>query len=485
MPRRLALCLFSALIFLLGLAAGQDLRSAILSDIPKVSPGRQIPLAASDSQPEEPRPVAVIAAAHASPQSTLPHSPTQPIILSSMSHASGFAEDNIHGVDRSTHLDSGLVAEDAAGSRTESPDAVQVTVLDAAAESTHSDSGTDSGKTQHLLQAIRQLVPDMSEADGRIWAEELSDLDLEEAYFILQQKQQSAGFESFLLSPRSTATLTRPADSLSDTLRSDARPAIDPHCPSGQHVISESPYSNVLAALQSNLAGSTIPGFRGVQVIADGVPVAMQGGSPDSLPTPPVADGRDENACDVSPPADHFRTLRRFDCGPAACTGDPLHVALPKDPHLMFSLQDCSTRSTDGCTQIVTRRGDFEVLADRTLGLRLSNRDYALSPLIRLPEDCHRAWITATGEVRYSTASVPDHMAGRVPVVQIAVLSRLFAVDGVLFHASEHCLVTAASDAEIVLRTETIELSNVSAADEWQTLKAFQRMERGLTSVRR
>lgn len=314
----------------------------------------------------------------------------------------------------------------------------------------------DGGGTDLRREAVETLIRhSFPAADENVvdeWAEALQDLPDEEVQFILAQKQQLSSSGGGL-------------NPLPDTTFPDISSAEIPNAVSLAGNLSEQPPKRAtLNLLQQaveqtlqNLQGVHLPGYRCRHVV---------------LPTAGTA-GRysDDLASPISESAG-ITTLTRFDIGPLLETGNPLHVCLPADRECFFCLEP---------GPLLTRRGDFSVLADRTLGLMCGTVAYSLPGPIRIPETAVAADVTREGTVRWRATDGEWIDAGKIPVMRIRTTETLESDDGVLFTVGRLEDSAPAESSSFSLDSRKVELSNVDAASEWATLEHFRRLEQELS----
>ena len=134
----------------------------------------------------------------------------------------------------------------------------------------------------------------------------------------------------------------------------------------------------------------------------------------------------------------------------------PLHVAIPNNPTWMFRLEGDK----------LTRRGDFQLLPDRRIGLMIGGIACAVmnSPLI--PDDARRPAITEDGRIEYTDSSDTLISAGQLELVSVTEPDQLESTDGVHFTSRSSRSLQMLTAAEIMLATGTLELSNVDREEE-------------------
>ena len=269
--------------------------------------------------------------------------------------------------------------------------------------------------------AIRKLIlqhfPNTDSDLAEIWVETYAGMDLDEVNFVLEQKKQT--------SPELEAGLTNLPGSLPSSIMqpSSSKP--------------ESLIDGDLALVTTNLRSAFSIGYRRMVVLPEAV---------DSL-----ASSADPERRDV--PSTRFRS---FDSGPLLNSPSATHVALSRENSVMFCLEG----------NRVTRRGDFQILSDRRLGLITSSGEFAAQGSTALPDDAKALQILQNGTVRFTNAAGEVLDAGRISVCRITNLADLQTSDGVLFLVSDGRQLEVMENPDPVLRLNCLEQSNVNQADE-------------------
>ena len=271
--------------------------------------------------------------------------------------------------------------------------------------------------------AIRRLIlahfPNTESDLAEIWVETCAGMDLDEVNFVLEQKKQTS-FEpgtGLAISPGSSPASTSAI--ASPTTKSE--PAFD----------------SDIDLVTSNLRSAYSIGYRRMVVLPEAV---------DSLASSTDPDRRDV-------PSTRFRS---FESGPLLQSPITTHVALSRETSVMFCLEG----------NRVTRRGDFQILTDRRLGIFNSRGEFAALESTPLPEDAKGVHILQNGTVRFTNAADEVLDAGRITVCRITNLADLQSSDGVLFLASDARQLEVLEHPDSVLQLNCLEQSNVNRADE-------------------
>ncbi len=269
-----------------------------------------------------------------------------------------------------------------------------------------------------VLLLIQRMFPEADPETAKIWAESYADMELSELEFILEQKRL---LPESLQAGRLASAMTEFQTGTRITASDDSQPLVE-----------------AIRQVSGNLNGFWSVGFRRTVLLPE-VASMLPGKSDES--------------------ARKFESLRffNFDSGSRIASPFAMHVALPADDGtLMFRLEG----------DLLTRRGDFQVLADHRIGLITVVGPVALWDSPVLPKDATGVSISQSGEIQYSETSGKINTAGRVAVVQVPDLSQLTSGDGVIFvTTSSESLPTFDPDA-IFLWVKTLELSNVNRENE-------------------
>jgi len=196
-----------------------------------------------------------------------------------------------------------------------------------------------------------------------------------------------------------------------------------------------------------NLNGSWTVGFRGTVLL------------------PEVASDLARSKSQIG--QQRFRSLMfySFDPGKRISSPLPLHVALPADNGaLMFCLEG----------NLLTRRGDFQLLADRRVGLTTHTGPVALRDSAILPDSAKDVSISQAGEIQYVDTAGMTVIAGRVAVRCVVDLSELSSDDGVIFVIRSSESLSTPEPDKTRLSTGTLELSNVDRENDRALLSHLQ-----------
>ena len=242
-------------------------------------------------------------------------------------------------------------------------------------------------------------------------------MDLDEINFVLEQKKQTS-------SELGAGLSILPAPSQSTAMgRSTAK--------------QESSLEGDVACVTTNLRSAYSLGYRRMVVLPEAVDTSAS-----------FTDHERRNI-----PSTRFRS---FESGPLIQSPIATHVALSNESSVMFCLEG----------NRVTRRGDFQILADRRLGIITSSGEFAADGSTPLPEVVKDIQILQNGTVRFSNAAGETLEAGRIAVCSISNLADLRTSDGVLFLASDADQIMVMEDPASVLRRNSLEQSNVNRMDE-------------------
>ncbi|MCA9065528.1 MAG: hypothetical protein KDA96_20815 [Planctomycetaceae bacterium] len=293
--------------------------------------------------------------------------------------------------------------------------AVETQPFDAASEESVEES----------LRIVTEFFPDEDPELLRIWAVQYAGMPAEEVRFILEQKQRVSGF-----SLRPGAEESTESQRLFLTVSSTREEALD-----GEAA------AECVAWVEDNLRNTHTIGFRRRSLRSE----------PDSSQTLT------------------YREVRSFEPGVLIASADSLHVALPPDSELMFSLDQGA---------LLTRRGDFCLLENGSIGLRVRGQEYEL---LALPEDVRGGDVSirVDGTVVASEAgSTEERVVGAVPAVSVTNAAQLDSVDGVFFSIPPESRVRVQPVEAVALIPQSLELSNVNRDDEWQLLDHLSRLQK-------
>ena len=287
----------------------------------------------------------------------------------------------------------------------------------AASDVQHLEKTTSDAEQAAIRKLILQHFPNTDSDLAEIWVETYAGMDLDEINFVLEQKKQtSAELEAGLADlPRSLpSAITEPATS---------KP--------------ESANDGDLELVTTNLRSAWSIGYRRMVVLPE---VA------DTAAASPDVERR-------KIPSTRFRS---FECGPLLKSPIATHVALSSESSVMFCLEG----------NRVTRRGDFQILPDRRLGIISSIGEFAAEGSTPLPEDAKDIHILHDGSIRFHNAAGEVIEAGRITVCSIAKLADLQTSDGVLFLASDPGQLKVLEHPATVLRLNSLEQANVNRSEE-------------------
>ncbi len=269
--------------------------------------------------------------------------------------------------------------------------------------------------------AIRKLIlqqfPNTDSGLAEIWVETYAGMDLDEINFVLEQKKQTS-------SELGAGRAISPGSSLSSIMG----PSISKL---------ESALDGDIALVTTNLRSAYSLGYRRMVVLPEVVD-----------PSVSSTDVERRNF-----PSTQFRS---FESGPLLHSPIATHVALSNESSVMFCLEG----------NRVTRRGDFQILTDRRLGVITSSGEFAAEGSTPLPEDAKDVHILQNGTVRFSNAAGETLEAGRIAVCSISKLADLQSSDGVLFLASDAGQLKVLEHPDSVLRLNSLEQSNVNRVHE-------------------
>jgi hypothetical protein len=275
-----------------------------------------------------------------------------------------------------------------------------------------------------VRQQIQLAFPDADAETIDAWSETLQDLSSREIAEILMQKKALSGSLNSLLPPSlqtpsiTTRLPTVPAYNSADTLS---------------------------AVLMRNLQNAHCVGYRRLVL----------------LPQPVTATPLSVDLQPATPEPGRFWS---FQPGRSIHSPLPLHVSLGEDASLMFQLEG----------NILTRRGDFQLLPDRRIGLNTPSGFLAIANSPQLPPTAKRISINEQGRIQFhsDTDGTPGE-AGVVSVVRIEHPDDLQSVDGVHFTSQSHDAWQALNPETLSLKTRQIELSNVDPASERMQLETL------------
>lgn len=276
--------------------------------------------------------------------------------------------------------------------------------------------------------AIRDLIhrhfPNTDAVTAGIWVETFTEMSLDEIAFLLEQKRLTSKGIGVRLSASLMPSTSTP--SLSHTVLPEPLPSKQ-----------EQAGDFAVRVVEANLRSAYSLGFRRMVVL------------PEAISLPESRAGDKSRRAPVT-------CFRSFESG--TLIGSPIatHVALTKENSTMFCL--------DG--NRLTRRGDFQLLADRRLGIVTSSEELAAAESTPLPEDASDVQISQNGTIHFRNAAGDTEDAGRIAVCSVTDLADLQSDDGVFFVVSHPAKVARRDDASAFLQTNMLEHSNVDRSYE-------------------
>ncbi len=275
-----------------------------------------------------------------------------------------------------------------------------------------SQQGSIDAQRASILKLIQQRFPDTDAAVAQVWADTYAEMDPDEVSFILDQKHRiSSGLGAAVAWPPNSS-----AASISEPLKSTPEPAV----------------STAVRIVETNLNSAYSLGFCRLVV----------------FPEASCHSGAVETATGITPPPTSFRC---FQPGPLIQSPIATHVALSKSDSSMFCLDN----------NRLTRRGDFQLLKDRRLGIITSHGEFAAADSTPIPEDAAKIRITMNGTIQYQNADGEVRESGRVSVCTVKDFSELQSADGVIFELMNPEDGIIQDDAAGLLMTNSLEQSNV------------------------
>lgn len=272
--------------------------------------------------------------------------------------------------------------------------------------------GSTAAQRGSILKLIQQRFPDTDAAVAEIWADTYAEMDPDEVTFILDQKHRiSSGLGAAVALPPNNSVAA-----ISESLKSTPEPAV----------------SSAIRIVETNLCSAYSLGYCRMVVFPEassqsGVAVTATGVEPEST------------------------SFRCFQPGPLIQSPFATHVALSKSDSSMFCLEN----------NRVTRRGDFQLLKNRRLGIITSRGEFAAADSTPIPEDAAKIRITMNGTIQYQNADGEVCESGRVSVCTVKDFSELQSADGVIFELMNPGDGIIHGDAAGLLVTNCLEQSNV------------------------
>jgi flagellar basal body rod protein FlgG len=330
----------------------------------------------------------------------------------------------------------------------------------AAAAAVPPDVAVDPSHADRVRTVIRQHSPDASPEIVDVLVEEYQDFDIDSIAFMMQQRRQSG--------------VVLPASLTSDWTGSE-RTEVPSDALPGE--VAQNEWLKAIATarqqIRSNLLCVTTPGYRRRVVLVDIAETRVSADSPiRSVSSSIVTSTPDSSSPRDSSESSYLRTAVRkiwsFVPGTTVPTNDPLHVKLPDDSNLMFSFGDGNTFS---------RRGDFRVLSNGTIGVAAPDRDMPLSGSPVIPADCAGLHIDRGGHIAGIDADGKPMQLGVISVVQLTNLRELTSSDGVFFRGPNQSSVKVVNPQHLRVEPGMLELSNVDRQHEWSDLEHIQRVQ--------
>ena len=288
--------------------------------------------------------------------------------------------------------------------------------------------GPDPEHRRAIRNLIQQQFPHTDAVATEIWVETYAEMSLDEITFVLEQKRRSSNKPGAGLSGSWITSMP----SLTGTVSAEPLPS--------------SPEIAV-RMVETNLRSAYSLGFRRTVVL-------------------PETDFQPDSGFADKPRSSPVTSFRSFESGMLIGSPVATHVALTKENSTMFCLEG----------NRLTRRGDFQPLADRRLGIVTSSEEIAAAESTPLPEGATDVRISQNGIIQFKTAAGEDGEAGRIAVCNVTDLAELRSDDGVFFTVTAAADITRREDASAFLRTHTLEQSNVDRSHENSLLSHLKSM---------
>ncbi len=295
-----------------------------------------------------------------------------------------------------------------------------------------------------VLQLITEYLPSLSAVEAEVWADEWATLTDADVCFMLEQRKMLLGRQPLM-------SLPKLPESLGESNYESESTA--------------SGLESVISTIRTNLTCSHCPGYRRQCVVITPSSVTVCSGF-------------------------RVQTVTDFSVAKRMYSGNPMHAALPDDPQMMFVLagfeQDGheTDATIESCT-VLTRKGDFEVLSDGRLGLRMGNRQLVLAPEVRIPPEHGSSKILADGRVVCVSSDGAETILGLMPVAKVQRPDQLRTDDGIFFRMNPGGrldIMVWEDFAKSALRVSEYELSNVDHDEDWKALNHFRRLAEELKS---
>jgi flagellar hook protein FlgE len=278
------------------------------------------------------------------------------------------------------------------------------------------ESASSPEQRTDIRNLIRQQFPNTDANVIDVWAETYANMSLDEVTFILEQKRRTSN----------EIGTEFPLPFLSPTLETDRSPSK-----------TDEPADVTTQMVEANLRGAYSTGYRRMVVL-------------------PEAFAHSESQAADKPCSIPATSFRSFEPGPRIESPIATHVALTKEDSTMFCLTD----------NRLTRRGDFQLLKDRRLGIVTSSEEMAAAESTPLPDGATDVQISQNGTIQFRNTAGEIGEAGRITVGRVTDLADLRSEDGVFFTTSEAGNVTRLEDASACLWLKTLEQSNVDRSFE-------------------
>jgi len=273
-----------------------------------------------------------------------------------------------------------------------------------------------------IRSLIHQHFPHTDAVDVEIWVETYADMNLDEIAFVLEQKRLT----SKTIGVRDSASLT-------SLLPSVTHPVLATQFHSSPEQSSEI----AIRAVETNLRSAYSLGFRRTVVLPEA-----------------ITDSKSSFAAQTQSVS--TTSFRSFQSGTLISSPIGTHVALTNEHSTMFWLEG----------NCLTRRGDFQVLADRRLGIVTRNEEIAAAESTPLPEGATDVQVSQNGTIQFKDAAGETCEAGQIALCSVKDLAAMKSADGVFFTVRDAGDVMRRGDASAFLLTKMLEQSNVDPVSE-------------------
>ncbi|MCX7387138.1 MAG: hypothetical protein NTX48_10785 [Planctomycetales bacterium] len=273
-----------------------------------------------------------------------------------------------------------------------------------------------------IRSLIHQHFPHTDAVDVEIWVETYADMNLDEIAFVLEQKRLT----SKTIGVRDSASLT-------SLLPSVTHPVLATQFHSSPEQSSEI----AIRAVETNLRSAYSLGFRRTVVLPEA-----------------ITDSKSSFAAQTQSVS--TTSFRSFQSGTLISSPIGTHVALTNEHSTMFWLEG----------NCLTRRGDFQVLADRRLGIVTRNEEIAAAESTPLPEGATDVQVAQNGTIQFKDAAGETCEAGQIALCIVKDLAAMKSADGVFFTVRDAGDVMRREDASAFLLTKMLEQSNVDPVSE-------------------